>query len=52
MDGTAQWNRDSAPKGGWEEFQIVQPGTPGSQASDAATEIQEQAPERKNPLKF
>ena len=44
MDGTAQWNRDSAPKGGWEEFQIVQPGTTGGQASDAVTDIQEQAP--------
>ena len=44
MDGTVQWNRDSAPKGGWEEFQIVHPGAPSGHISDAATEIQEQAP--------
>ena len=44
LDGTVQWNRDSAPKGGWEEFQIVHPGAPSGHISDAATEIQEQAP--------
>ena len=53
MDGTAQWNRDNAPKGGWEEFQIVQPGALGGQASNAATEIQEQAPaERKESIEI
>ena len=48
-----QWNRDSAPKGGWEEFQIVHPGAPSGHISDAATEIQEQAPaERKESIEI
>ena len=53
LDGTVQWNRDSAPKGGWEEFQIVHPGAPSGHISDAATEIQEQAPaERKESIEI
>ena len=46
MDGTAQWNRDRAPKGGWEDIQFVHQGAPSGQASDEATEIQENVPAR------
>ena len=50
MDGTARWNRDSAPKGGWEEIRFVpqvaqnQEPAPAQNQEPASVQNQEPAP--------
>ena len=40
QDGTAQWNRDHAPRGGWEDFRIEHPGGAGQRAAHAPESIE------------